>query len=223
MITSFSTETDQVNIHEHNVLRVSQLFAKLCSILKISLEVPQGDHSQLPSSLQRYSNSFNSCSSNSTDLIEDNVRIWAGNSRTVSIDSLVFLWGFQSGTSARNLKNLLCDSHDVSAEEFDVKMVDRRCAVVVFWTPGLSESFLRIMDSGGISSDKLKNMISEGLKASGYETYKRVCESGLWKPDLTECLEQAMDETELLSGVKQQQEQSVIRWNSDDIINLDEL
>ncbi|KAL8516537.1 hypothetical protein ACS0TY_014978 [Phlomoides rotata] len=216
-------ETGQVKIHGHNVLIMCQLFAKLCSILKISLEVPQGDQCHLPSSLQRYSNYFSSCPSDSTDPIDDNVRIWTGNSRTVSIDNLIFLWGFQSGTSARNLKNLLCDSHDVFTEEFDVKMVDRTCAIVVFWTPGFSESFLRIIDSGGISSDKLKNMISEGLKAAGYETYKRVCESGLWKPDLAESLEQAMDETEMLSGVKPQQEQSVICWNSDDIINLDEL
>lgn len=223
MITSFSTETNQVNNHGHNVLRVCQLFAKLCSILKISLEVPQGDNRQLPSPLQCYSNSFSSCSSHSMDPIDDNVRIWTGNSRTVSTDNLIFLWGFQSGTSARNLKSLLCDSHDFFNEEFDVKMVDRTCAIVVFWTSGYSESFLRIMDSGGISSAKLKNMISEGLQAAGYETYKRVCESGLWKPDLAECLGQALNETEILSGVKAQKEQSVICWNSDDIINLDEL
>lgn len=222
-MTSFSAETDKVNIHGHNVLRVCQLFVKLCFILKISLEVPEGDHSQF-SSLQRYSNMFSPCSSNSRDPGDDNVRIWTGNSRMVSIDNLVFLWGFESGISARNLKDLLCDSHDVFSEEFDVKMVDRTCAIVVFWNPGFSESFLRIMDSGEIFSCKLKDMISEGLRAAGYETYKRVCESGLWKPDLAECLDQAMDETEILSGAKpQRQEQSIICWNNDDMINLDDL
>ncbi|KAI3461801.1 hypothetical protein Pfo_018464 [Paulownia fortunei] len=223
MDISNRAETDKVNIHGHNVLRVCQLFVKLCSILKISLEVPGGEYSQLSPSLQRHSNIFSPCLSNSRDPVGDDVRIWTGNSRTVSIDNLVFLWGFKSGISSRNLKDLLCDSHDVFSEEFDVRMMDRTCAIVVFWTPCFSERFLRIMDSGEIFSDKLKDMISEGLKAAGYETYKRVCESGLWKPDLAECLDQAMDETEFLSGAKSQQEQSVIYWNNDEMINLDDL
>ncbi|KAK6145165.1 hypothetical protein DH2020_021985 [Rehmannia glutinosa] len=216
-------ETDKVNIHGHNVLKVCQLFVKLCSKLKISLEVLEGDYNQLSPSLQCHSNTFNPCSTNSRESDADDVRIWTGNTRTVSIENLVFLWGFKSGISARNLKDLLCDSHDVFSEEFDVRMIDRTCAIVVLWTPGFSERFLRIMDSGDILSGKLKNMISEGLKASGYETYRRVCELGLWKPDLGESLDQAMDETEILLEAKSPQEQSVIYWNNDEMINLDDL
>ncbi|KAL2239648.1 poly(A)-specific ribonuclease PARN-like isoform X2 [Sesamum indicum] len=219
-----SQDTDKVNIHGHNVLRVCHLFVKLCSILKISPEVPEDGQSHLSPSLPRHSNIFNPCSSNSTNPIEDDVRIWTGNSRTISINNLVFLWGFESGISARSLKDLLCDTHDVFSEEFDVRMLDRTCAVVVFWTPGFAECFLRIIDSGEIISTKLTGLISGGLKAAGYETYKRVCESGLRKSDLADCLDQAMDETEILSGtVKSQQEQPVIYWNNDEMINLNDL
>ncbi|XP_011089616.1 poly(A)-specific ribonuclease PARN-like isoform X3 [Sesamum indicum] len=224
MDISSQADTDKVNIHGHNVLRVCHLFVKLCSILKISPEVPEDGQSHLSPSLPRHSNIFNPCSSNSTNPIEDDVRIWTGNSRTISINNLVFLWGFESGISARSLKDLLCDTHDVFSEEFDVRMLDRTCAVVVFWTPGFAECFLRIIDSGEIISTKLTGLISGGLKAAGYETYKRVCESGLRKSDLADCLDQAMDETEILSGtVKSQQEQPVIYWNNDEMINLNDL
>ncbi|GFQ05977.1 poly(A)-specific ribonuclease parn-like [Phtheirospermum japonicum] len=214
-------ESDKVDIHGHNVLRVCQLFVKLCSVLKISLEVPEG--SQLSPSLQCHSNMFNPCSANSRDPEADDVRISTGNNRMVSTDNLVFVWGFKSGISARNLKDLLCDLHDVFSEEFDVRMIDRTCAVFVFWTPGYSERFLGIMESGDSFAGKLNDVISEGLRASGYETYKRVCELGFWRSDLAECLDRAMDENEICSEVKSQQEQSVIYWNNDEMINLDEL
>ncbi|KAH6765789.1 hypothetical protein C2S52_016772 [Perilla frutescens var. hirtella] len=221
MEVSNQEETDRGNVHGHNVLRVCQLFVKLCSALKISVEIPEGGHTQLSAFLQRYSNMF--CSSDATDPVNDDVRIWTGKSRTVRVNNLVFLWGFKGGISAQDLKDALCNSHEVFSDEFDVKMVDRTCAIVVFWTPGISESFLKIMDSGELLSSKLEDMVSEGLKAADYETYRRVCESGLWKPDLTECLDRAADETDILSGDRAQQEQSIICWNSDEMINLDEL
>lgn len=210
-IISFSAETANVNTHGHNVLRLCQLFVKLCSILKISLEVPEDEHTQLPHSLKRHSNIFTPCSSSSRYAVDEDVRMWTGNNRTVSIDNLVFFWGFESGTSARNLKHLLTDSHDVSSDELDVRMLDRTCAVVVFWTPGLSERFLRTVAD------------CEGLRAAGYETYKRVCKLAAWKPSLAVCLELALDETETLSRSKPEMEQSVIFWNDDEIINLDDL
>ncbi|XP_057780933.1 poly(A)-specific ribonuclease PARN-like isoform X2 [Salvia miltiorrhiza] len=222
MEVSNEEETGRVNVHGHCVMRECYLFIKLCSILKISLEIREGGHTQLPAALQRCSNMF--FSSDARYPFDDDVRIWTGKSRTVSVSNLVFLWGFRSGMSAQDLKDVLCNSHDVFSEEFDVKMVDRTCAIVVFWTPGFSKSFLRIMDSGELFSNKLKDMISEGLQAADYETYKGVCKSGLWKPDLAECLDQATNEIKELSGAKtQQQEQSLICWNNDEMINLDEL
>ncbi|KAL1540985.1 poly(A)-specific ribonuclease [Salvia divinorum] len=221
MEVSYEEVTDCVNVHGHSVMKVCQLFVNLCSILKISLEIPEGGHTQLPALLQRSSNIF--CSSDVRDPYNDDVRIWTGKSRTVSLKNLVFLWGFRKGMSTQDLKDALCNSHDVFSEEFDVKMVDRACAIVVFWTPGFSKKFLGIMDSGELFSSKLENMVFEGLKAADYETYGRVCNSAMWKPDLAECLAQATDETEVFSGAKTQQEQSVICWNNDEMINLDEL
>ncbi|KAL6555590.1 hypothetical protein OROHE_007262 [Orobanche hederae] len=222
MEISNRAETDKVDVHGHNVLRVCQLFVKLCSILKISLEVPEGENCKLSTSLQQHSNILNPRSINSRDYDADDVRIWTGNSKLIGVGKLVFLWGFKSGISARDLKDLLRNSHDVFSEEFHVRLIDRTCAVVVFWTPGFSKRFLRIMDSGDNLSGEMKDRISEGLRASGYETYKRVCESGLWKSDLAECLDQAMDENGVLSGAETRQERSVIYWNDDEMINLDD-
>lgn len=222
MTTSFSAEeTDSVNVHARSALRVCQLFVKLCSALKISIEIPEEVHSHLSLSLQRYSNMLSS--SDARYPVNADVRIWTGKSRTVSVKNLVILWGFRSGMSAQNLKDVLHNSHVVFSEEFDVKMVDRTCAVVAFWIPDFSKKFLREMDSGDNFSDKLENMISGGLKAADYETYIKVCESGSWKPELAECLDQATDEIQVSSGAKTEQEHSIICWNNDDMINLDDL
>ncbi|KAL3616295.1 hypothetical protein CASFOL_039685 [Castilleja foliolosa] len=221
MEISKRAETDKVDIHGHNVLRVCQLFVKLCSVMKISLEVPEGG--QLSPSLQHHSNMFNPSSTNHRDPEASNVRISTGNSRMVRTNNLVFVWGFKRGISARNLKDLLCDLHDIFSEEFDVRMIDRTCAIFVFWTPGYSERFLGIIESGDSFAGKLNDLISEGLRASGYETYKRVCEMGFWRSDLAECLDRAVDENAICSVAKSQQEQSVIYWNDDDMINLDDL
>ena len=34
-------------------------------------------------------------------------------------------------------------------------------------------------------------MVSEGIRAAGYETYKRMCRFDLWEADLAESLERA--------------------------------
>ncbi|GER54578.1 poly(A)-specific ribonuclease PARN-like protein [Striga asiatica] len=216
-------DAGEVDIYGHIVLRVCRLFVILCSILKISLEVPEGQSRQLSHSLHRYTDKLYPCSTKSTEPDAENVRISTGNSRIVSTDNIVFLWGFKGGLSARGLKDLLCDSHDVFSEHFDVRMICRTCAVVVFWTPGFSERFLRIMDSGDTFSGKFRDMISVGLRASSYEMYRKVCESGSWKSDLAECLDQAMDETENISEAKSEDKKSVIYWNEDDMINFDDL
>ncbi|CAA0842432.1 Poly(A)-specific ribonuclease PARN-like [Striga hermonthica] len=216
-------DAGEVDVYGHIVLKVCRLFLILCSILKISLEAPEGQSRQLSHSLHRYTDMLYPCSTNSTDPDADNVRISTGNSRIVTTDNIVFLWGFKGGLSARGLKDLLCDSHDVFSEHFDVRMISRTCAVVVFWTPGFSERFLRIMDSGDTFSGKFRDMISVGLRSSSYEMYRKVCESGSWKSDLAECLDQAIDETENISEAKSEDKKSVIYWNEDDTINFDDL
>ncbi|KAK3003306.1 hypothetical protein RJ639_018328 [Escallonia herrerae] len=129
--------------HGHNVLRISQLFAKLCSILKI-METLEADGGYFSSPLEGYANNFNHFPSSSQDLnsssedhIDGDIRAWNDNSKKVSSKDLVFLWGFRRGLSAGRLKSLLCGSHEAFSKEFDVRLVDQTCAVV-FLNPGLS-------------------------------------------------------------------------------------
>lgn len=195
----------------------------MCSVLKINPETFEEDYSHLSSAIQCHANKFNPSSTRFGDPIDEDVRIWNKNSRRISIDNLVFLWGLEGGISAGMLKALLHDSHEVFSKEFDVQMVDKNCAVIVFWTPGFSERFLRIMDSGEIFSESLKDMISKGLAAASYKTYKSVCKLGLWEVDLADALVKALEETERLTEAKSEEDLSVINWNNDEMINLDDL
>ncbi|CAA2956412.1 poly(A)-specific ribonuclease PARN-like [Olea europaea subsp. europaea] len=223
MEVSHRAEADKVQIHGRNVLQISELFAKLCSVLKINPETFEEDYNHLSSAIQCHANKFNPSSTRFGDPIDEDVRIWNKNSRRINIDNLVFLWGLEGGISAGMLKALLHDSHEVFSKEFDVQMVDKNCAVIVFWTPGFSERFLRIMDSGEIFSESLKDMISKGLAAASYKTYKSVCKLGLWEVDLADALDKALEETERLTEAKSEEDLSVINWNNDKMINLDDL
>ncbi|XP_071697882.1 poly(A)-specific ribonuclease PARN-like [Rutidosis leptorrhynchoides] len=201
------------NNHGHNVVRVGELFAKLCFILKITPEtVLKTDGS----SLKRHLNVFNLDSDNLQDSNEtDDISIWTNSPRKISINNLVFLWGFRNGTSAGNLKNLLCKSSDVLSENdvFDVRLVDKNCAVIVFWKNGLSKWFLDAIGSG----DGLMKLASEGMMAAGYESYKRVCNSDILGSDLAGSLEVERvleDDTE---------ESAEVYWNSELMINFDDL
>lgn len=215
-------ESSNVNVQGHYVLKLCQMFVTLHSILKINPEVHESDNSPLSPSFLRHANNFGPVSDDYGDSSAEDVRIWTGSSRRVSTDNLVFLLGFEAGATAGKVKRILHDSHDAFSKEFDVRMVDRTCAVVVFWTPGFSEHFLRIMGSGEILSSKLKDMISEGLRAVDYDTYRRACKSVLWETDLAECLDEASGDKEKPNSTAKSQ-QSVICWNSDEMINLDEL
>ncbi|XP_059660019.1 poly(A)-specific ribonuclease PARN-like [Cornus florida] len=216
-------ETNEGNRHGHNVLRISQLFAKLCSILKITPEAHEDDKGHLTSALECYANIFNPCSTSSEDPINGDVMVWTDNTRKVRCKDLVFLWGFRGGISARMLENQLRGSHEVFSEEFDVRLVDKSCAIVVFWDPGFAESFLEAMKSGGIFCEPLRELISEGLRAACYEAYNRVCRLGLWEKNLADALDKALADTDSLSEAHSKEEQSVISWNSDLMINLDDL
>ncbi|XP_073154443.1 poly(A)-specific ribonuclease PARN-like isoform X2 [Henckelia pumila] len=218
-------ESGNVNVQGHYVLKLCRLFVTLHSILKISPEVHEFDNSPLSPSVQHHANNFGPVSEDNGDSSAEDIRIWTHSSRRVSTDNLVFLLGFEAGATAGKVKRILHDSHDVFSKEFDIRMVDRTCAVVVFWTPGLSEQFMRIMGSGEIISGKLKDMISEGLRAVDYETYRRACKSVLWKTHLAECLDEASGgkETPLSVAKSQREHQLEICWHSDEMINLDEL
>ncbi|KAF7120346.1 hypothetical protein RHSIM_Rhsim13G0053300 [Rhododendron simsii] len=222
MEISHQADGNEVKIHGHNVLRISELFAKLCSILKIAPETLKDDDSHLPSVLQGYANTFTPHSTNSQDPVDEDVSIWTDNPRKVECKDLVFLWGFRGGMSAKMLNKLLRDSHEVFSEEFDVRLLDRSCAVVVFLKSGSSETFLEAIDSGGKCCESLTEMISEGLRAADYQIYRRACRLGLWESDLADSLDKAVAECDSNSEADSTGPLEIC-WNNDLMINLDDL
>lgn len=223
MDISHQADGNEGKIHGHKVLRISELFAKLCSILKISTGTLKDDDSHLPSVLEGYVNTFTPHATNSQDPVDEDVSVWTDNPRKVNYKDLVFLWGFRGGMSAKMLNKFLRDSHhEVFSEDFDVRLLDRSCAVVVFWKSGSSETFLEAMDSGGNSCESLREMISEGLRAADYQIYSRACRLGLWEADLADSLENAMADSDSNSEARWTDPLEIC-WNSDLMIYLDDL
>lgn len=203
-------------------MKICQLFGKLCSILKITPDAIQYGEHHLASAINGYENIFNILPSSSEGPTDEDIRIWTNDTRKVSCENVVFLWGFREMMAAGMLKNLLQGCHAVFKEAFDVRMVDRSCAIVVFWQPGLSNTFLNAMNSEEISGP-LRETVSEGLKAAGYETYKRVCSSGFWESALADALDKALtDDSVCASEADSETKTSEIYWFND-LINLDEL
>lgn len=209
--------------HGHNAILLCHLFAKACSVLKIDLGGVQSNNNCLASKLDGCANVFGSFSPDHHKSEDEDIKISTKNVRKISCRHLVFLWGFRDGMTARSMKTALEGSHEVFCEEFDVRFVDKKCAIVVFWQPGLSEAFLDAINSDGIVGC-LKDMVSEGLKATGYETYKRVCRLGLWEADLAESLERASSEQHHSSfEADPETERLDIYYSNDSIINLADL
>lgn len=207
-------------MHGYNVVRICHLFAKLCSILKIPHSSTLYDTEVLPPALEEHANIFNGFSSSGQQINED-VKVWMKNTRKVSCEQLALLWGFGSGMTAGKLKSMLQKSHDVFSEEFDVRLVDKNCAIVVFWQPGLSAIFLDVMNSKEVFGT-LREMISKGLRAVSYEAYKKVCRLGIWEANLTESLIRAMEEDpDYLVEANPETKLREIYWSSDSMINLD--
>ncbi|KAK7395491.1 hypothetical protein VNO78_16050 [Psophocarpus tetragonolobus] len=209
-------------IHGLNALRLCYLFVKLCSILKISPNVTEFDNKRLAPELQDSTNVFHPCSDPIQDSFNGDVKVWTNNSTKVSCEHLVFLWGFKSGMTAGMLKSVLLSSHDIFSGEFDVKLVDKSCAIVVFWQPGVSKRFLKIMNNEEIRGD-LKELVSDGLRITGYETYNTICRLGLWEVDLAESLERALESSCSDREGNCEKNSSEINWYNDNVINLDEL
>ena len=219
----YTATVKEGKIHGLNALRLGYLFMKLCSILKISPNVTDSGNKHLAPELSDFTNVFHprsppiQDSSNAAD-----VGVWTNNARKISCEHLVFLWGFNLGMTAGMLKSLLRSSHNIFSREFDVKLVDKSCAIVVFWQPGVSEQFLDIMNSEEISGD-LKELVSEGLRVTSYETYDRICRLGLWEMDLRESLERALESSYCDKEGNCERKSSEIHWYNDNVINLDDL
>nr|DAD25411.1 TPA_asm: hypothetical protein HUJ06_026875 [Nelumbo nucifera] len=219
-----SAEENERKKHGHNVLRITHLFAKLGSILKIthgSCKTMNGDIDKV---MEDHGNIFYPCCSSLKEPIDRDILVFTNKTRKVSTEDLVFLWGFRVGMTAGVLKKILYASHDVFSEDFEVKLVDKSCAVVVFWTPGLAEVLLKVISSGGVGSSALMDMISEGLKAAGYEAYKRVCRMRLWELHLADSLDKALSDEYPRDWVANARSEPLgICWNNEFIIKLDDL
>lgn len=173
-------------IHGLNVVRICHLFAKLCSILRSASESSKSDGNHQAGTLERFANIYRPWPS--ADPPEESISIWRNDTRRVNCKDVVFLWGFRKGLSAKLLKSQLQGSHEVFSENFDVRLVDKSCAIVIFWQPGLSETLLSIMNSSDISGP-LWDLVSEGLKAAGYGMYVKLCGLGLFEADLADAFD----------------------------------
>lgn len=175
----------------HDVLRLVRLFAKLNHLLKITPD-SQTQPGNQSTRIEDYSNVFHPTYT-SLQEHEDEENIGVGtnaNVRKVSTENLVFLWGFGE-TSANDLKHRLKGYHVLFSEGFELRLADNTCAVAVFFRSGAAEELLREIGSGSASAE---NMASEGLKAAGFEAYKKVCRLGLWDADLADSLESVLAE-----------------------------
>ncbi|KAK9138911.1 hypothetical protein Sjap_009505 [Stephania japonica] len=209
--------------HGHHVLLTVNLFAKLSSILKTThaalTDFPVND----VESLESYMNIFTPSSAGLPEQPKEE-NVWISNTAKVSTEDLVFIWGFRQGMLAEQLKSCLSGTHNVFSEDFDVRLADKSCAILVFWKPGLAKILLDAMDSGSVGCDSLRELVSEGLKATGYEAYKRVCSLGLWETDLADSFDRSLTEQlqECNKDADCGKKAMEVYWSSDSI-NLDEL
>ncbi|KAJ8899461.1 hypothetical protein K2173_018435 [Erythroxylum novogranatense] len=178
---------NKIQIHGHNVLDICKLFAKLSYVLKIA---PSAD-SDLRNLASTLENNFNGFSTVPQETTDGEISIWRSNTRKVNCSDLVFLWGFRDDITAGMLKNMLQESHTIFSEAFDLRLVEKSSAIVVFWQPGLSKTFLDMMSNSLEVSGTLLELVSEGMKAAGYEIYDRACKLGLWESSLAEALDKA--------------------------------
>ncbi|KFK39842.1 hypothetical protein AALP_AA3G294900 [Arabis alpina] len=204
--------------HGQNAVMISQLFAKLCTIQKSDPSSAQSNEDFQALSSDEHADFVTSCARNAGDA---NVRVWSKNSRRVSSDNLVLIWGLAKKMTAAMLKNVLQQAHPVFAQEFDVKFLDRSCAILVFWESGSSETFLTAINNEEQLGGSLREMVAEGLRAAGYDTYKRACRLGFWEADLADSLEKTLEYSD--TGPDSDTKPSEIDWTSELAINFDEL
>ncbi|XP_020539351.1 poly(A)-specific ribonuclease PARN-like isoform X2 [Jatropha curcas] len=219
----FEALVNEGKTHGRNVVRICQLFAKLCYVLKLAPNSIQSDDKNLPSALEAYSNIFTPYTPGPQEPTDEDIRIWTNSTRKVSCEDLVFLWGFRDGMSAGLLKSLLQESHKIFSEEFDVKLVDKSCAIVVFWQRGMSKTFLDVLNNSPEIFGPLREMISEGARAASYDTYYKGCRLALWDANLADSLDKALADRDSSSEADSKTKSLDTYWCSEWMINLDDL
>ncbi|KAJ6841510.1 poly(A)-specific ribonuclease PARN-like [Iris pallida] len=224
-ISHQADEENNEKKHGQNVLRITSLFAKLSNILKIDPDL-QTAVGQQKKSIEDYANVFYpTCTSFQESEKEDAALLLEDVRRKISTSNLIFLWGFGKGVAAAELKRRLRGIHPVLSDDFELQMVDKTCAVLVFCTPGSAKTLLNDMRMENNSCDALREMMSEGLKGADYDAYKKVCRSSLWDADLADSLEAALATAQPGDdlSVTSDEDVSEIYWNSELMIDLNEL
>ena len=136
--------------------------------------------------------------------------------KVVSTENIVFLWGFR-GKSVKELKSYLPGLHQIFSEDFEVKLLDKTCSALIFRNSGIAMQLLKEINS---ESPSLNDFFSEGLKAAGFEVYRKVCRLGLWHSDLAEALEGVS--SEVAASTLSECNSSQIYWNSSLMLDLEE-
>lgn len=204
-------------------LRITNLFAKLSLVLKIAPPDPQVTEEPGAISIEGYANVFPPFCTVLRENGEEEVDDLTNDARKVATSNIVFLWGFGSVGSSGELKHRLSGSHAAFSEDFELLMVDKSCAVVVFWNPHSSQTLLGDIASGRVLGGPLSEMISDGLRVVGYEAYKKVCEMGLWEADLADSLDRSSSESDHNNPLDGGKGASEMYWNNELIINLNDL
>lgn len=206
--------TSSVTKNEQNVLRITKLFGKLSNLLKISpyCQLRSGEQC---SAIEEYCNIFYpSCSVEDSDDVDFVTEL--DTTKAVSSDNVIFLWGFRS-ESVKELRSQLTGLHHAFSEDFEIKLLGETCSALIFRSSDTAMDLLKEICS---ESPSLNSFFSEGLKAAGFEVYRKVCRLGLWDSDLAEALETAS--SELAVSKLSEHNTSLIYWNSSLMLDLNE-
>lgn len=153
-------------------------------------------------------------------MVEDSDVVDSGNepdtAKTVTTDNIIFLWGFR-GKSVNELKSYLPGLNQVFSEDFEVKLLDKTCSALVFRN---SDTAMQLLKEISSESPSLHSFFAEGLKATGFEVYRKVCRLGLWDSDLAEALEGVS--SEVAASTLSECNSSQIYWNSSLMLDLKE-
>ncbi|CAL4998987.1 unnamed protein product [Urochloa decumbens] len=206
--------TSSITKNEQNVLRIAKLFAKLSTLLKIG-PVCQLQSGEQSAAVEEYCNIFYpSC------MVEDSDDVDSANetdtAETVSTDNIVFLWGFRE-KSVKELKSYLPGLHQVFSEDFEVKLLDKTCSALIFRD---SDTAMQLLKEMSLESPSLNSFFAEGLRAAGFEVYRKACRLGLWDSDLAEALECVS--SEVPASTLSECTSSQIYWNSSLMLDLKE-
>ncbi|CAO2163233.1 unnamed protein product [Urochloa humidicola] len=105
----------------------------------------------------------------------------------------------------------------VFSEDFEVKLLDKTCSALIFRD---SNTAMQLLKEMSLESPSLNSFFSEGLRAAGFEVYRKACRLGLWDSDLAEALDCVS--SEVAASTLSECNSSQIYWNSSLMLDLKE-